>query len=99
MRKIMIENSPEVRIGRLQKKIEKLKKQRDFHQERHEHYAKVLSLQPFLERRYELFTERVEREKQNKQNVKTIEEQSKLIDMLLKENERLRKNSVDAAKM
>ena len=95
----MSENSPEVRIGRLQKKIEKLKKQRDFHQERHEHYSKVLSLQPFLERRYELFTERVEREKKNKQNVKTIEEQSKLIDMLLKENERLRKNSVDAAKM
>ena len=89
----------QVRIGRLQKKIEKLKKQRDFHEERHEHYARILRLQPYLERRYESYTDRIKREELNKQNAKTVIEQSKLIEMLMRENEQLRKNSVDASKV
>lgn len=92
----MSDTSPEVRIGRLLKKIEKLKKQRDFHKERHEHYAKVLELQPYLHRRYESYNDRIKREELNRQNAKTVIEQSKLIEMLMRENEQLRKNSKDA---
>lgn len=89
----------QVRIGRLEKKITKLKKQRDFHEERHVHYAKVLELQPYLHRRYESYNDRIARENLNKQNAKTVIEQSKLIEMLMKENEQLRTNSIDATKM
>lgn len=80
----------QVRIGRLKRKIEKLKKQRDHFKERHDHYAKVLEMQPYLERRYESYTDRIKREELNKQNAKTVIEQSKLIEMLMKENEQLR---------
>lgn len=80
----------QVRIGRLEKKVKKLKQQRDHFKEQHSYYAKVISMQPYLEHRYTSYTERVEREKQNKQNAKTVSEQSKLIEMLTKENERLR---------
>lgn len=86
-------------IGRLKKKIEKLKKQRDHYKECHEYYAKVISMQPYLERRYESYTERVARDELNKKNAKTVIEQSKLIEMLMRENEQLRKNSVDAPKV
>lgn len=92
----MSDTSPEVRVGRLLKKIEKLKKQRDFHKERHEHYAKVLELQPYLHRRYESYNDRIKREELDRQNAKTVIEQSKLIEMLMRENEQLRKNSKDA---
>ena len=83
----------QVRIGRLEKKIEKLKQQRDHFKEQHSYYAKVISMQPYLERRYKSYTESVEREKQNKQNAKTVGDQSKLIEMLMKENEQLRSKS------
>lgn len=85
-----LRDSRDVKIQRLWKKIEKLKRQRDFHKERHEHYAKVLEMQPYLGRRYESYTERVKQEELNRQNAKTVIEQSKLIEMLTKENERLR---------
>ena len=89
----------QVRIGRLEKKIKKLKQQRDHFKEQHSYYAKVISMQPYLERRHESYTERVEREKQNKQNAKTVEEQSKLISLLMKENEQLRNQLTDATKV
>jgi hypothetical protein len=93
------EQNSATKIGRLKRKIEKLKKQRDHYKERHDHYAKVLEMQPYLERRYEDYTERVKREELNRQNAKTVIEQSKLIEMLMKENEQLRKNSVDVSKV
>ena len=80
----------QVRIGRLLKKIEKLKKQRDHFKERHDHYAKVLEMQPYLGRRWKSYTEEVEKRKYHQQNAKTVVEQSKLIEMLMKENEQLR---------
>lgn len=80
----------QVRIGRLLKKIDKLKKQRDHYKEQHSHYAHIIEMQPYIERRYEDYTERVKREQLNRQNAKTVVEQSKLIEMLMKENEQLR---------
>jgi phage shock protein A len=89
----------QVRIGRLEKKIKKLKQQRDHFKERHDHYAKVLEMQPYLERRYESYTDRIKREELNRQNAKTVIEQSKLIEMLMKENEQLRNQLTDATKV
>lgn len=85
-----LRDSKDVKIQRLWKKIEKLKKQRDYHKQRHEHYAKVLEMQPYIGRRYESYTERVAREDLNRRNAKTVEEQSLLILRLMRENEQLR---------
>jgi hypothetical protein len=84
------------KIGRLKRKIEKLKNQRDHYKEQHSHYAHIIEMQPYIERRWTSYTERVEREKQNKQNANTVEEQSKLISLLMKENEQLRNQLTDA---
>lgn len=89
----------QVRIGRLEKKIKKLKQQRDHYKEQHSHYAHIIEMQPYIERRWTSYTERVEREKQNKQNANTVEEQSKLISLLMKENEQLRNQLTDATKV
>ena len=48
-----------VTIGRLKKKIAKLQRARDYHRKRHEHYAKVISLQPYLEDRFNRYESRV----------------------------------------
>lgn len=87
------------KIGRLKRKIEKLKNQRDHYKEQHSHYAHIIEMQPYIERRWTSYTERVEREKQNKQNANTVEEQSKLISLLMKENEQLRNQLTDATKV
>lgn len=76
-------STSDVRIGRLLKKIEKLKKQRDYHQQKHTYYAKVISMQPYLEKRYVGYEEaKIER-----QRIKDIEarnkEQAQLIKLLL----------------
>lgn len=74
--------SVEVREGRLLRKIEKLKMQRDHWKKQHDYYAEVISMQPYLERRHKSFTEM----KQEIQRVKDLEtrvkEQAKLIELL-----------------
>jgi len=84
------ENHAAVKIGRLQKRIERLTKQRDFYKERYEHYAKVIELQPYIGKRYEDYQTRVQKEEINKRNAKAVKEQEKLIELLLKENAELR---------
>ena len=78
-------STSEVREGRLLKKIEKLKNQRDHHKQKHEYYAKVISMQPYLERRFETYAEM----KQERERVKALEnrvkEQEQLIAALNKE--------------
>jgi predicted restriction endonuclease len=83
-----IENRPstsEIREGRLLKKIAKLQQQRDYHKQKHEYYAKVISMQPYLEKRYVSY----EDAKIERQRVKDLEarnkEQAQLIAMLSKE--------------
>lgn len=75
----------DIRIGRLEKKIRKLTKQRDFHKERHEHYAKVISLQPYLERRWEGFEQEKRKQEFHKTLLKRCEEQEQLIRLLTKD--------------
>lgn len=75
-------STSDVREGRLLKKIEKLKKQRDYHKQKHEYYAKVISMQPYLEKRYVSY----EDAKTERQRTKDLEarnkEQAQLIKLL-----------------
>ena len=75
-------NDPSVIIGRLNKKIDRLKRQRDFHQQRHQHYAKVISLQPYIEKRWQGYEERIKELERVKQLDKRVKEQEMLIRIL-----------------
>lgn len=71
--------SSDVIIGRLKKKIAKLQRARDFHKGKHEHYAKVISMQPYLEQRFNKYEERVADFNRNKSNEARLKEQEYLI--------------------
>jgi hypothetical protein len=75
-------SDPFVIIGRLNKKIDKLKKQRDFHQQRHQYYAKVISLQPYIEKRWQTYEDRMKEIERVKQLDKRVKEQEMLIRIL-----------------
>lgn len=69
-------------IGRLKRKIEKLTKQRDHWKTMHDHYAKVISLQPYIERRYKSYTEAIAERERAKSLEKRCKEQELLIRLL-----------------
>lgn len=81
-----VPSTSEVREGRLLKKIEKLKKQRDHHKQKHEHYANVISMQPYLESRYKNYTDRLAEQERIKNLEKRIKEQEMLIRLLSGDN-------------
>lgn len=72
----------QVRIGRLEKKIRKLEQQRDHFKERYEHYAHVISMQPYLERRWESYTAMKTEIERIKQLEARVREQALLIKAL-----------------
>lgn len=75
----------DIKIGRLEKKIRKLIQQRDHYKQKHEYYAKVISMQPYLERRWEGF-EAARKERERVKGLEArIKEQEQLIRMLTKE--------------
>lgn len=74
----------EVKIGRLQKRIEKLIKQRDNYKERFELYQKVISMQPFLMTRYDNYSDMVAERKRVKFLEDRVNEQALLIQELKK---------------
>jgi uncharacterized coiled-coil protein SlyX len=79
----MIEVKPtthEVMIGRLNKKMNKLRDQRDKARKELEHYAKVISMQPHLGRRYESYAERIAERKRVKDLEARVKEQAKLLE-------------------
>lgn len=76
-----------IREGRLLRKIEKLKTQRDYFKTQLAHYEKVISMQPYLETRYQTYTEKVEERKRVKALELRVEEQAALIKILRKQNE------------
>lgn len=78
-------STSDIREGRLLKKIEKLKKQRDHYKQQHEYYAKVISMQPYLERRFETYSEMKEERERVKALEKRVKEQEQLIIMMNKE--------------
>jgi hypothetical protein len=76
--------TPEVRIGRMQKKIDRLKAQRDSIKKDLEHYQEVISMQPYLERRYKNYSEMVTERLRVKDLETRVKEQAKLIQLLQK---------------
>ena len=74
-----------VKLSRLQRKIEKLKKQRDYHAQRHEYYAKVISMQPYIEKRWTDYQERKNEQERVKNLEQRVDEQALLIRILSKE--------------
>ncbi len=75
----------DIRIGRLEKKIRKLTQQRDFHKKQHEHYAHVISMQPYIESRWDDYEERKRKREYYKGLEKRVKEQETLIHLLTKE--------------
>ncbi len=72
----------DVLIGRLRRKIERLIKQREFHKQKHEHYAKVIGMQPYIEKRYEQYQDRLKEYARIKDMEKRVKEQEILIGLL-----------------
>ena len=76
--------TPEVRIGRMQKKIDRLKAQRDSIKKDLEHYQQVISMQPHLKRRFESYSEMVTERQRVKDLENRVKEQAELIRLLQK---------------
>lgn len=79
-------STSEIREGRLLKKIEKLTQQRDHYKELHDHYAKVIAMQPYLETRYDNYAERKAAQERVKAMEARVKEQETLIRILLKDD-------------
>ena len=72
----------EVEIGRLTKKLNKMKDQRDKARKDLEHYRKVISMQPYLENRHKSYEARIAERKRVKDLEKRVEEQAMLIALM-----------------
>lgn len=70
---------PEVKIGRLQKKISKLIIQMDYWKNQHDHYKKVIDSLPSLEQKYNRYLEMVVERKRVVDLEKRVQEQALLI--------------------
>lgn len=82
-------NKEQVIIGRLQKKLNKMKDQRDKARSDLKYYEKVISLQPYLETRYKSYEERVAAQQRVKDMEARVKEQAELILQLQKEIARM----------
>ena len=71
-----------IKIGRLERKIVKLKKTVAHYMERCESYEHVINLNPMLVTRHQSYTEAVEERKRVKQLEERVQEQAKLIRIL-----------------
>lgn len=84
--KALVISGPEVTIGRLKKRIQKLQTQRDYFKRKVDYYSQVLSMQPHLEPRYKTYLN----DKEERARVRELEarckEQAKLIELLEKQN-------------
>lgn len=74
------QQSPEdIQIGRLERKIEKLKRQVNYYKEQCCHYQAVINLHPGLVTRHRTYTEFLEEKKRVAQLEERVREQAKLI--------------------
>jgi phage shock protein A len=80
--KCVIVSKSDVKIGRLERKIEKLKQQRDYYKNHFEHYKHVISMQPYLERRLTSYEENKKELERIKGLEARVKEQEKLIKLL-----------------
>jgi len=72
----------EIELGRLTKKLNKIKDQRDKARKDLEYYKKVISMQPYIAKRYESYENRIAEIKRVKDLEVRVQEQSILIDAL-----------------
>ena len=72
----------EIELGRLTKKLNKIKDQRDKARKDLEYYKKVISMQPYIAKRYESYENRIAEIKRVKDLETRVQEQAKLIDAL-----------------
>ena len=71
-----------IELGRLTKKLNKMRDQRDKARKDLEYYAKVISMQPYLAKRYESYENRIAEMKRVKDLETRVQEQAKLIELL-----------------
>jgi chromosome segregation ATPase len=72
----------EIELGRLTKKLNKIKDQRDKARKDLEYYKKVVSMQPYIAKRYESYENRIAEIKRVKDLEARVQEQAKLIDAM-----------------
>lgn len=75
-------STSDIKIGRLLKKNEKLREQRDHARKQLHHYREVISTQPYLETRYKTYTDAQIERARVKDLEKRVKEQEQLIIML-----------------
>lgn len=75
-------STSDIKIGRLLKKIEKLRQQRDYSRKQLHHYREVISTQPYLESRYKSYTDAQNERARVKDLEKRVKEQEQLIILL-----------------
>lgn len=81
--------NPDVQIGRLQKKLNKMRDQRDKARSELDHYKHIISMQPHLATRYEAYQDRIAERQRVKDLESRVKEQAELIIQLQKEIARL----------
>jgi conjugal transfer/entry exclusion protein len=72
----------EVEIGRLTKKLNKMRDQRDKARKDLEYYKKVISMQPYLAKRYDSYQDRIAEMQRVRGLEDRIKEQAELIKLL-----------------
>lgn len=72
----------EVKLGRVQKRLRKVTKQRDYYKKQLEHYQNVIALQPFIATHYSSYEERRREYEELKMLRKRVKEQSALISLM-----------------
>jgi len=72
----------QVKIGRLQRRIERLIKQRDHFQKQYEHFKYVMEIVPYYTREYKTITKRNDELKRVYDLEQRVEEQALLIQKL-----------------
>ena len=77
---------PNVTIGRLRRRIEKLKQQRDHFREQADLRQRMIEIAPFIERRWKTYTEMTTEQARVKALEQRVKEQAALIERLMKEN-------------
>ena len=86
---LLLESKPshwEVQYGRLQKKMVKLRQQRDHWKERTDFFNEVLKLYPYAERSWKDHQQRIKDQNELQDLRKRVKEQELLIDRLVKHN-------------
>lgn len=71
-------------LGRAERRLHKARKQRDFYKQRLEYYQKVLTLQPYIEKRWKNYEERCKELQRVKDLEARVKEQALLIKELTK---------------